>query len=803
MKTKSSTARRRAYVLTSAMASAAVITLVGCGGSGGSGPLNIDVTQAQTVPTTPPVVVAAMVDVPVLVIDGPIRNATVCLDKNGNGVCDTGEPVGKTDAAGSVTLKVAPEDVGKFAVLAVVGTDAVDADTGPVAVAYTMTAPADKPALVSPLTTLVHTLATSSAITTAQAEANIKEQIGVASSLFEDFTKGTSADSKLAATVARMVVVTSQQQSVAAASAVGTAAIDGSTISAADVDRAVRSKMIEIMPSVMTKLGDNSVTVAATPAAKEAAFLAQAKTLVLDTSTGMTTGTVATAVAINKQISAITAAVNDASAPSATLRSLSFADAKNWLVRIFTASTAQNTLDASARNRSVPRRTNSADGVLTNWNLGNNPNRQSDVFFNGKNWVACGVNQEETSTPRDAKGNALYTSCDNLETGTFNRASFDIAGRSMQDVFKQIATGGYTNLAVTSPETTLGAAAFPANSRLIYQTSTVLSTAATYLPGSSSWITQYSKEVSAGGVASTQPAGTGCNAAEFNGNGSLTTTLEGLIAAATGTPCDFTGTRAPSFVYNGITYTSPELRNEAWGNSILNISTVGGLPVGTGATAPGYYSGNTGLRVAFRGAGPNAVTYLACKVRFNNGSTRNCEPIGTGTYTISTQGDARVLSLNNPPPIVVGIGFQRIFVERGGKVYSGFKNNTGTFASARMNLAASNALFTQLGVPTVDPETPLALTPTSYFGTWDGQSSNATAFTYTINYNGTSTCTVAGTARACTLSVTNPATGAFSLNLGTAGTYSGNLGFLTGDASGNYTDASATPTSGTFTAVRR
>ena len=125
-----------------AVAGTTALTLAGCGG-GSSG----------TTSTTP--AVATTTPVSTTVIDGAIKNAVVCLDKNNNGACDADEPQGRTDVAGNVTLNVADADVGKYPILAVVGTDAVDADTGPVATAYTMTAPADKPTVVSPLTTMV------------------------------------------------------------------------------------------------------------------------------------------------------------------------------------------------------------------------------------------------------------------------------------------------------------------------------------------------------------------------------------------------------------------------------------------------------------------------------------------------------------------------------------------------------------------------------------------------------------------------------------------------------------------------
>ncbi|MBC7435496.1 MAG: hypothetical protein H7332_05450, partial [Bdellovibrionales bacterium] len=58
-----------------ALASAAVMALTGCGGS--------DDAAAPPPPPAP-----TMTAVPVTVVDGAISNATVCLDKNLNGLCD-------------------------------------------------------------------------------------------------------------------------------------------------------------------------------------------------------------------------------------------------------------------------------------------------------------------------------------------------------------------------------------------------------------------------------------------------------------------------------------------------------------------------------------------------------------------------------------------------------------------------------------------------------------------------------------------------------------------------------------------
>ena len=261
-----------------AVAGAGLLTLYGCGG-GDSG-----------IVTT---------DVPVIVVDGAIENATVCLDKNANGACDSNEPSGKTDATGKVTLKVDPADVGKYAILAEVGTDAKDFDTGAVLVAYTLKAPADRTAVVSPLTTLVQTVIEGAGLSSAAAESQLKTQTGINISLFEDFTKGSSADSKTAGTVARLVVITTQQQTTALVGTVGTTALDGSKITKQNLDRAIQKRLLENLASLKAAASDPAVLAATTPAAKEAALLTQAKTLV--TNSDLTADAVATVVAVNNQ----------------------------------------------------------------------------------------------------------------------------------------------------------------------------------------------------------------------------------------------------------------------------------------------------------------------------------------------------------------------------------------------------------------------------------------------------------------------------------------------------------------------
>jgi len=772
-----------------------LLAIAGCGGGGGGG---------GDTSTTP---VATTTNVSTTVVDAAIKNAVVCLDKNSNGKCDSDETQGKTDAAGAVTLAVPNADLGKYPIVAIVGTDAVDADNGPVTVAYTMSAPADQTGVVSPLTTLVQQTVASTGATTAAATKAVQDATGLTVSLFQDFTKvaAPTDGSPSAATVARMVVVTTQQQASAIASTVGTTAIDGTTITQADLDKAIQKKLLELLPDLVTALSDPAVLAATTPAGKEAALLAAATTLV--TNSGLTPAALATVVAINNQSTSPATAASASPVASYSLRSLAFTNATNYMARVFTGSAAQNTPDAS-NVKYVDRRWRSVGGSIAKWGAGNEPMRGADLHWNGSAWVNCPINFENTSSVRDAQGNSVYNYCDSAETGKGTRATFDVSGKTMADVYAQVRAAGYTNLTIDDP-TVLGSASFPTGSALLYQASTALTTAISYYPaglgnpaGTSNVVAQYSPAVSAGGTASQQATGVGCNSAETNTNGTNSTTLEGMIAAMTGTPCVYA---QGSFVYGGVTYTS-DVPNEWWSNSTVSLGTIGTAVTGSGP-APGYYTTNTRLRVAFKGTGANAVTYYACRERFVNPSSRNCTAIGTGSYTIATLGDARVMTFSNLPVQTAALNYTRVFVERGGLIYYGYQSKPAVSNTARLNTIGANALLTLLGITPEDPSVPLALTAMSYQGTWDLVPAGGTSATRTvfIGATGTSSCQNRTTlaAYACTLTITNPATGAFTFSDGAGATANGVASFINGSATGTYHDPAATPTDSTFTAYRR
>lgn len=761
----------------------AVLALAACGGSDDDGSnAGGGVTPSTTT------------DVTIKAIDGVLRNALVCMDKNTNGRCDApaDEVQGRTDANGNVTLAVPNADVGKFPIVAMVGTDAVDADSGPVLRAFTLSAPADQTAVVSPLSTLVQSTIASTGASTADAAKAVQGATGVGTSLFADYTNtavnpAPTDGSTNPATVARLVVLAAQQQAAAIpATVVGSIAVDNTAITQAQIDTAIQRKVLELLPDLVAALGDPAVVAAPNAAARDAALLAAATAVVADA--GLTAAALPTVVAINTQTSGTPAATTPP-APTVQLHTLTFTNATNYYYRVLTASLAQASPDAANTTRFVDRRNRANNGNLARWSFGSDPQRNADLHWNGSAWVGCPINFENVSSVRDALGNSTYNYCDGYETGRTNRATFDVGGRSMADVYAQVRAAGFTNLSIAAP-TVLGTAAFPTGSALFYQAVTPLVNAIAYYPaganspvGTSNLVSQYTPAITAGGTASAQPAGTGCNSAESNTNGTNSSTLESMIASKTARPCIY---GPASFVYGGVTYSTAV--NEWWTPTTVSIGTVGSAPVNSGV-APGYFTTNTLVRAAFTGSGANAVTYYACRQRFTDGSTRNCTGIGTGSYAIATLGDARVLTFNNVPAQAAALTYNRVFVERGGLIYFGYQSKPIVNNTARLNTTAATALLGQLGITADDPSMPMTLTAGSYQGTWDvrdvqvpfGPNEGDIVF---VNANGSVSCRDSrGVNYSCSVNVTDPATGAFTF-IGPDSTGIGSFNFLAGTVSG-------------------
>lgn len=244
--------------------------LAACGGGGESIPVaTTSATGSSSTPPPPPTStpVPATTPVAVRVIDGAIQNAKVCLDANGNGSCDTGEPTAFTDASGNATLQVPNESVGRYPVVAAIGTDAIDADSGPVKQGYTLAAPADQTAVVSPLTTLAQALVQSQGLSSSDAAKQVQAASGLTVSVYADYVQARATDpnSANAGLVAAIVASTLQQQTQQLQSLVGTNDRSGNPITQADINLVINT-------AVVAQLATASV--AATSAATQSACAA-------------------------------------------------------------------------------------------------------------------------------------------------------------------------------------------------------------------------------------------------------------------------------------------------------------------------------------------------------------------------------------------------------------------------------------------------------------------------------------------------------------------------------------------------
>lgn len=597
------------------------------------------------------------------VIDGPIQNATVCLDKNDNGACDADEPSARTAANGSATLQVASDDAGKFSLLAQVGTDAIDAVSGPVGTAYVLSTPADRPALISPLTTLVKLRMGLAGGTSAAADQALQDAAGLSDSMFTDFSVGT--DRTALATLARLVVATKQQASTTLA---------GAKVTAAEMDSAVNRRLLDLLPALVSTAHDEALG-KATGSALQAAVSTAAQDLVAH-ELALTAESLPTVVGAARKVEP----GSGAPAAGASLAWFSFTDGANWYLRHYDSNLAQSTPDAKGLVRFVDRRKRAVNGAVQVY--GADPAyTRTDAWFNGSTWFVCPVDYENTATLRDAQGRSESFYC-GTHHATNLRTVRDIAGLRMADIVAEIRAypmtstqGAYAQWG-PRPEL-LGTAVFPAGSKLYYQVGTPLVNPDGYGTLASNVVRAFAADIAAGGTATTAcNSVTGANAASLQRE---VATLEQLVAAYPGKPCVFAANAS----------TGP--RNEWWSNSSLSIGTVSGP-----ASASAYYRSDRNIRLAFGEA--NQVTYLNCAMRASDGSIRNCDVAGKGSYRIETMGDARVLRLAQVPADATQLNYNRIFVERAGKVYYGWRDKLRIDNALRMNTEAMDALLAQLGL---------------------------------------------------------------------------------------------------------
>jgi hypothetical protein len=608
-------------------------------------------------------------------------------------------------------------------VLALVGTDAVDADHGPITTAYSLSAPAGQPAVVSPLTTLVVAQAAATGLSATAAEAAVRELLGITGSLFADYTKtlASDADAAHAATVARLVVVTTQQQ---LADTAGAKAADGSALSRADIASAVQAGLLANLPSVAQQASQPEVVAAFKTAVDKNASAADKAAAA--TALGTAAASVATDTGISKDTIASTVAVaklppapesTEAPAASLTLRWFTYSNASNYNFRLYKGTAAQNTVVNGLRQFTEYReQARTANGFYQQFGEGLNNWPRNQMMWTGSEWFDCPAAFVHQATPWSASGQSDTVYCKAYKS-TNKRAERDISGKTMADIVKEIRaytrTDSSGSFADWGPDPQANASAlaasFPAGSKLFYYAGADVVNPESYNTTSGDLVVPYLAAV-AGGVKAECDKVNSTNAAKFLVTGPIT--LEQVIAGSTGTPCVYGPTGSPS----------GETANEWWSNSTLSVGDVS-LPY---ANSTGYYTeGLKRLRVSF--AAGNVAKYWLCLRRASDGSTRNCTAAGTGSYSIETLGDARVLRLAGQPAVAGTLGYTRTLVERGGHVWYGYRTKLTTTSQLRLNKPATEALFSALGIPA--PRTGATLTP-------DTLLRNYTSFNGAVNNGG-------------------------------------------------------------------
>ena len=668
-------------------------------------------------PATPPTVAQT-----ISVIDGAIKGALVCLDANGNGACDSGETQGSTGADGSVTLNVPAADAGKYPVLALVGTDAVDADNGPVSTAYSLRAPADKPAVVSPLTTLVLAQAEASGTGSDDAAKVLADKLGLTTSLFADFSKATDDAGKLAGTLARMLVVSTQQQLVATADAKDK---DGKALSATDRTLAIHQALLSKLDELANAATAPAVANAGTAQAKAEAIAAAATALVA--ASGITKDNVAAAVTAAKLPPAPDAS-NATPAAGASLRWFSYADAQNYYFRQFKATAAQGTvIDGKRQFTEYREQSRGSAGNVTSyqqWGEGLNNWARNQVVWTGSAWFDCPTDMVHEATPWDANGVSSSVYCKAYKT-TNKRTARDIAGLKMADLVAEIRAYGLVDtegsFKAWGPDPVAHAdklsGNFPAGSALYYYAGADTAQPERYNTTLNSDLYIPFISAVANGVKADCDKVSNSNFTQFQ---TTAKTLEDMIAGAPGKPC----------VYQ--THASTGEANEWWSQSTLNLGDVSDDFV---SASGNFKSGVKDLRVSFGTA--SQANYWLCLRRTSDNSVRNCTAAGSGSYRIEALGDARVLRLSGEPKVAATLGFVRTMVERDGRVWYGSRSRLNSNRQQRLNNVASDALFAALGLPAPRAAAPLTAGTlmTSYLGTAGPGTANRNALALMENNN--------------------------------------------------------------------
>ena len=222
------------------LSTVAAISLIGCGGGGGGDTSSSSVTPSSTstVPTT----------IEGTVADGYLVGAKVCLDKNLNSICDSGEPSDITVAGGKYTLlNITGVELSKYPIVAEVLPTTIDEDTNTTVggEGYVLEGlPGNT--FVSPLTTQVRQYMLTNDTNETAAKEHISTQLGIDEKwITTDYVASSDTDAVKAHETAKVIarVTNSIRQAIDT---------EDSNYTEAEVNSFVTSKITAALPSIKT-----------------------------------------------------------------------------------------------------------------------------------------------------------------------------------------------------------------------------------------------------------------------------------------------------------------------------------------------------------------------------------------------------------------------------------------------------------------------------------------------------------------------------------------------------------------------
>jgi uncharacterized protein YkwD len=232
------------------------LVLASCGGGGGSSSSGVTTASLSGA-----------------VLDGYITGATVCLDLNSNGKCDSGEPTTVTTANGAYSFNYpSTTSISNLNVIVSVPAGAVDSNNPntPIAVPYTLAAPASNSSAVTPLTTLVvAAIAANPNLTPTTAATQVTTSLGLPSTvnLFQNYIATPNTAVQNVAQVVNVVVQNSSLSNPTSASSTAlTSALSTAATYATQAYTATTSTAVSTILNSATVASSNGALIATVPA---------------------------------------------------------------------------------------------------------------------------------------------------------------------------------------------------------------------------------------------------------------------------------------------------------------------------------------------------------------------------------------------------------------------------------------------------------------------------------------------------------------------------------------------------------